>query len=72
MSKNYARGGAENAVAWDGSWDKGYLVAGDDGVVTGKPVGNIDEVTVTVLKGTMLPIIWGSISAAPAGSIIIW
>jgi hypothetical protein len=73
MAKDYARGGATRIEPWDGTWTSGYLIAGADGTVVGKASHDSGaDRTVTVKAGAMHPVIWASITSAPAGSVIIW
>jgi len=73
MNKNIARGGATRIEAWDGTWDSGYAVAGANGTIVGKATGDGGaDRTVTVNAGQMLPILWSSITSAPAGTVLIW
>ena len=73
MAKNFARGGATRVEAFDGTWTLGYAIAGADGTIVGKAQDDAGaDRTVTVKAGGMLPIIWSSITTAPAGTVVIW
>ena len=73
MAKNFARGGATRIEAFDGTWTAGYAVPGLDGTIVGKAEQDTGaDRTVTVLKGVMIPIIWKSITSAPAGTVVVW
>ncbi len=73
MAKNIAREGAENAVAYNGSWTGSvYIYAGASGTITGIPAKQTTAVDVPVSKGQVPQILFSSVSAAPTGSLAIW
>jgi hypothetical protein len=73
MSKGFARSSATGAAAWDGTWTKGFLVPAADGTVTGVTVGGDAITAFPVIGGVPFDIVeFGSISDAPAGSIVVY
>jgi hypothetical protein len=72
MSQTFARGGATGATVYTGTWDRGYIYPFADGTVTGVTTGGDTITAMPVLKGVVPEIEFGSISAAPALSLVIY
>lgn len=72
MSKDFSRGAATRAIVYTGSWVKGYLMPASSGTVTGVTSGGDTITAFPVFAGIMPQIEWGSISSAPANSLVIW